>query len=226
MYFSLIPNIKYDTKPLDFPFTESDFVTAKNFFRRYKINDDIFNYSVYYNKYAVEDGETPSSVAFDFYDSPFYDWVIILTNNLINPLFDWPKSSNAVQKYAESKYENAYDTLYYETDEVLTNMTLKGDATGKTVYVTALDAGIIVDESFYNSPFSYWDGINTITVPGTSVCHPVSAYEHENRLNDQRRAVYILKPQYIQQFIQEFKTYNNYKKSSDFISKRLKKTGV
>ena len=55
MYFSNIPDIKYDTKPVSYPFSESDYTTAKNFFRRYKINEDIFGYTVLYNKVAVED---------------------------------------------------------------------------------------------------------------------------------------------------------------------------
>ena len=226
MYFNLIPNIKYDTKPIKYPFTNSDYVTAKNFFRRYQINPDIFNYSVYYNQYSIEDGETPASIAFATYGSSFYDWVVILTNNIINPLFGWPRSSYSIQKYCEKKYSNPYAPLYYETDEVKTNQTLNGDATNKRIYVTALDSGVKVDENFYNSPFTYWDGVTTVTVPGSSVSHPVSAFEHEERLNNEKRDIYLLKSAYLQQFVSEFKKDNNYKKSSDFISKRLKKTGV
>ena len=226
MYFNLIPNIEYDVKPIDYPFTGSDFVTAKNFFRRYQINPDIFGYSVYYKKYSVEDGETPATIANATYDSPFYDWVVVLTNNLINPLFEWPRSSNAIQKYSEKKYANAYAPLYYETDEVKTSQYLLGDATNRRVYNVALESGIKVDEDFYNTPFTYWDGTQSITVPGSSVSHPVSGFEHENRENDRRREIYLLKSNYLQQFVLEFKNYNNYKKSSDFISKRLKKTGV
>ena len=166
MYFNLIPNIKYDTKPVGYPFTSSDYVTAKNFFRRYQINPDIFNYSVYYTRYAIDDGETPAGIANRIYGSPFYDWVVILTNNIINPLFDWPRSSTSIQKYAEKKYQNPYAPLYYETDEVKTGQIIKGESTGKTVYVTALEAGLKVDENFYNSSFRYWDGPKPITVPG------------------------------------------------------------
>lgn len=226
MYFNQIPNIKYDVKPLGYPYNNSDYVTAKNFFRRFQINPDIYNYSVYYNRYAIEDGETPATIANATYGSPFYDWVVILTNNIINPLFDWPKSSTAIQKYCDKKYVDPYAPLYYETDEVKTNEYVKGDATGKRIYINALDAGVKVDESFYNSPFSYWDGTNTITVPGSSVCHPVTAYDHEEKLNNSRREIYLLKVVYLSQFVEEFRVQNNYKRSSDFISKRLKKTGV
>ena len=55
MYFSLLPNIEYDEKPISYPFSESDFVVAKNFFRRSKINDVIFSDAVFFQKYAIKD---------------------------------------------------------------------------------------------------------------------------------------------------------------------------
>ena len=56
MYFSLTPDISYDTKPTSYPFSESDRIIANNFFRRYKINDDVFGYATFYTKYAVNEG--------------------------------------------------------------------------------------------------------------------------------------------------------------------------
>ena len=88
MYFSLVPNISYDQKPISYPFSKADRVVAKNFFRRYKLNDDAFNYAVFFNKYSIQDGETPSSLANKAYGDPFYDWVILLTNNMVNVHYD------------------------------------------------------------------------------------------------------------------------------------------
>ena len=67
MYFSLIPDIEYDSKPISYPFSESDFIIAKNFFRRYKIDDDVFGYATFYNKYAVGDGERIENIADAYY---------------------------------------------------------------------------------------------------------------------------------------------------------------
>ena len=105
MYFSLIPDIEYDSKPISYPFSESDFIIAKNFFRRYKIDDDVFGYATFYNKYAVGDGERIENIADAYYGSPFYDWVIILTNNFINPQFAFPVNSETVRKISEEKYD-------------------------------------------------------------------------------------------------------------------------
>lgn len=90
MFFSIIPNISYDEKPISYPFSDSDYITAKNFFRRYKLNEEVFSYVVYLQKYTIVDGDRPDTLALKLYGNQFYDWVILLTNNLVNSQYDWP----------------------------------------------------------------------------------------------------------------------------------------
>ena len=59
----MLPEIAYDTKPVSYPFSESDRVIAKNFFRRYKVNEDIFSSAILFQKYTIRDGERPDMVA-------------------------------------------------------------------------------------------------------------------------------------------------------------------
>lgn len=217
MYFSLIPDIKYDLKPISYPFSESDYITAKNFFRRYQVNPDIFDYAIFYKKYSVEDGDRIENIAEKYYGDAFYDWAIILTNNFINPQFAFPLDSETLRKATESKYGEleAYSGIHhYVTSEVK-----NGD-------LIALQAGLIVDQNFYSSPFTYWNGSQTISVPGNTVSSPVTNYEYEVQENEKKREIYILKQNYFTRFVEEFKTKNLYKESSDFISKRLKKVAV
>lgn len=227
MLFNMIPDIKYDVKPVRYPFSESDFVTAKNFFRRYKLNEDVFDYALYYNKYAIIEGERLDSVAEKFYDNSNYDWVIAITNNLINPLFDWPMDEYTVRKFAEKKYDDPYsEILYYETREVKTDQTMISDETYQRKKVVALEGGLKVSKKFYDGSFTYYDGSVNVTVPGSSVSFAVTALEHEIKENEKKREIYILKGDLIPGFINEFKSKNKYLKSSDYISIRLKKTGV
>jgi hypothetical protein len=216
MYFRNIPDIQYDTKPIQYPFSESDFVRAKNFFRRYQVNPDVFSYAVYFKKYAILDGERLDSIAEKVYDDPFMDWVIILTNNMINPLFSIPLSEYELRKHIESNYDNPYSAIHhYETTEVKNSQ-------GTIV----LRAGLIVDETFYSSPFKYWNGNSVIQVAGNQISYPVTVFDYESTENEKKREIYLLKPQYIEPFITDFKKTNLYTKSSDYISNDLKKTGV
>mgnify|MGYP003302882403 FL=1 len=77
MYFSIQPNILYDQKPIKYPFSQAEATVAKNFFRRYKISEDVEKYAVLFKPYTIKDGERPDMVAQKLYDSPFYDWVIL-----------------------------------------------------------------------------------------------------------------------------------------------------
>ena len=222
MYFSLIPNIKYDAKPISYPFSESDFVLANNFFRRYQINEDLYGYATYYNKYSVQEGQSIETIANGIYGSPFYDWVIILTNNYINPLFSFPVDNWTLRKITEEKYgDDAYTGIHhYETIEKKTGTTID------TKPILALEGGLTVDKKFYDSNFTYYNGSTSVTVPGNTVSKPITNYEYEEAENEKRRSIYILKPAYFNRFVEDFKKGNLYQDSSDFINKRLKKTGV
>ena len=209
MYFSLIPNIEYDEKPISYPFSESDFVTAKNFFRRYKLNDDVFSYAVYFKKYAILDGERPDTLAKKAYGDPFFDWVILLTNNMVNAQYDWPMTNYEISKVLESEYENAYSEIdHYET-----------------IKIGQYAAGLRVDKEFYNGQHKVnIDG--TISIKnGNEICSPVTIAENFYRENEKKREIYLLKPAYFQSFVDDFRKKNLYKKDANYISQRLKKTG-
>lgn len=143
-YFSYVPDIEWDNKPISYPFSSSDFITTKNFFRRYQINEKVFDSAVYYTEYAVEDGERPDTVANKFYGNSFLDWVVLLTNNVINPLFEWPMSEHELRKYAERTYEDPYNGIHhYETISKEDQLSVYGQI--------IIEPGITVDEYFYTS---------------------------------------------------------------------------
>ena len=209
MYFSLLPNIQYDEKPIRYPFSESDFVTAKNFFRRYKLNDDIFSYAVFFSKYAIVDGERPDSLALKAYGDTFYDWVILLTNNMVNAQYDWPMTNYEISKVLESEYDDAYSTIHHY----------------ETIKIGQYAAGLHVDETFYNAQHKVnIDGIVS-TKNGNEICSPVTVSEHFYSENEKKREIYLLKPTYFQSFVNDFRKKNLYKKDANYISQRLKKTG-
>ena len=209
MYFSLVPNIAYDEKPIKFPFSESDYVIAKNFFRRYKINDDIFSNVVFFTKYAIEDGERPDTVSNKAYGDPFYDWVVLMTNNLVNAQFDWPKTNYQLYKEIEAKFDDPYATVHhYETYEI-----------------GQYPAGLVVDEAFYNGQQKLNINGSVQLKNGNEICRPVTIAEWYTNENEKKREIFLLKPQYLESFVDDFKRQNLYKKDANYISQRLKKTG-
>ena len=49
----------------------------------------MFQYAVFFKKYTIKDGERPETLAEKIYGNQFYDWVILLTNNMVNAQYDW-----------------------------------------------------------------------------------------------------------------------------------------
>ena len=142
MYFNFLPSINYDTKPVSYPFSESDFVVAKNFFRKYNISESAYSSAVYYNKVAIQDGQRLEQIAEAVYGNPFYDWVIALTNNMMNPLHDMPMSESELRNHVESTYDNPYyDTHHYE----IVSKEKQEELFGKVI----LTPGTWVDQTFY-----------------------------------------------------------------------------
>ena len=219
MYFSILPNIKYDVKPQSFPFSSSDYVEVNNFFRRYLINEDIFDFTVYLNKYAVNQGIRIETIAEEVYGRPSLDWVIALTNNITNIYEDWPMDDNVLHEWAESKYGSTVysDLAYYEISADVKN----------SAGLAVLKKGQKVDSKFYNESFSYHNGdaANTvITVNGSSVASPVTLWEEVSRQNEEKRKIWVIKPTFIDPLINSLKKQSKYGKCSAYLSKKLKTT--
>ena len=208
MFFSILPNISYDEKPISYPFSESDYVTAKNFFRRYKINDNVFSYVAFLQKYTILDGDRPDTLAEKLYGDPFYDWVILLTNNLVNDQYDWPISNYSLSKVLEKEFDDPYGTIHhYETYEY-----------------GPYPVGLRVDATFYNKTHKLNINGQIVTKNGNEICRPVTIVEHYTAENEKKREIYLLKPTFLTAFVDEFRKYNLYKKSGNYITQQLKKT--
>lgn len=211
MYFSLVPNIQYPIKPIGYPFTESDITVAKNFFRRYQLNKNIFESAVFFNLYSIKDKQRPEHVAKDVYGDVMYDWVVLLSNNIVNAQFDWPLSNYELTKLIESEYDDPYGTIHhYETYEY-----------------GQYPEGLHVDETFYNDQHKFLLSNGAyVTKNGNEVCRPVTVMEHFNAENEKKREIFVLKYEYFQQFVDDFRRRNKYKKSGDYISSKLKKARI
>lgn len=217
MFFSKLPNVEYDIKPIKFPISNTEYVLAKNLFRRFKISDSAFASTVYFNKYAIVDGDRPDIIANKFYGTPNYDWIVILTNNIINPMFEFPIAERSLYDFVAANYSNPDGVHHYETLEVKNSI-------GEIL----LQAGFVVDAGYVNMTHKFYDRITgqVFTKTGSTITESVSNYEYEKKLNDSRREIYILRSEFIDKFVSDFETKVEYSKSSAYIDRMTKKSGV
>ena len=208
-YFQELPNILH---PSLFPSRNKveSTIVVKNLFKRSKLRTDVDQAITAFNYFDIKEGMRPDMVAQELYDNPELDWVVLTSNNITNIRNEWPLSHNDLQEYMLEKYgsdANIAKVHHFETREIL-------DEFSRVV----MPAGLEVDELF---TFKYKNSTNSILN-----VNPVSAitnYQYEVKLNDQKRRIRILKSEYLSAFISEHREIMSYGKSSNYISKKLKR---
>ena len=116
-YFNRLPNIEYEEKPFVFPFSEKEYVLAKNFFRRFKITESSYNFQNFFSEYTLTDEDRLDYVSYKFYNTSEFDWVILLSNNIINSYFDLPVKEADLYEMVVKAYGNPDAIHHYETLE-------------------------------------------------------------------------------------------------------------
>ena len=202
-YFRELPDVEYQS-PFATRISSSSYVKAKNIFRRMKIRDDLQNIFTVFNKYEIKEGARPDTIAEEIYGKSDLDWVVLLSANITNVRDQWPLSSKDLYEYTVSKYglENINKVHHYETKEIK-------NSDGNII----LPKGLIVDEDY---------SINERS--GPSIISTISNYVYETRKNQKKETIYILKPFYLQQFLNDMRTEMVYSESSQFVNKTLIKT--
>lgn len=223
-YFRELPDIEIPSS-LSHKNSSGDYIRVKNLFRRVKFLDWIKDRATLYYKFQIPEGARPDTVASLVYGRQDYDWIVLLTAEIINVRDQWPLSNKDLYVYAENKYtlEKLNDIHHYETIEVR-------DSRNRLI----LPKGQIVDSDFKitvpsNESYRGVGAYETIafTSDTTGQINPVigvSNFEYESDLNETKRQISILRPAYLQQFINDTRSIMNYGKSSQYVDKKLIRT--
>lgn len=218
-YFRELPNLEYQSFLSD-KNSVDDYLLVKNLFRRVKLRDDLQNVLTIFDKYQIPDGSRPELVAEELYGSAQYDWVVLVCAEITRVRDQWPLSDRQIYDYSEQIYgENLNAIHHYETREIR-------DTEDRLI----LPAGKVVDSNFkisyYDKGKIYTNDIildqNIIIIPNPII--GISNYEYEVRKNNQKRSIYVLKPRYLQQVINDTRKAMTYDRSSQYVNNRLIKT--
>ena len=111
-YFRQVPNFAYVSRDQDNQGI-SNYSVVKNFFKRGKLRDDIFGNLSYFTKYQIIGDERPDNVAYKFYEDSTLDWIILLSNNIINIQTEWPLPQRSFDKFLLEKYRTTEYAIKY-----------------------------------------------------------------------------------------------------------------
>lgn len=179
----------------EFPTTEYDLfyknrpTVLTNIMVRFKVREILNSRSVVYYNYNVKDGERPDIIAHKYYDDATLDWIILLTNNVINPFFEWPLDLNSLNKFVSKKYgsvSNAQGTVHHY-EKIIQQRSRQ------------IDGNIIDEKALYVDEETY----NTLDPQDRRI---VDNYQFEIERNEQRRNIKILDRRFMPSIVNQVET--------------------
>ncbi len=233
-YFKHFPDIFYPS-PLSHKNSSGDYINIKNIFRRTKLKDYLAGNVSLFNKYVIEDGERPDTIAENLYGSSQYDFVVILVAGITNINQQWPVQDYQIYDIALSKYgteTKMNEVHHYKTYEIK-------DSLGRQI----LPPDLIVDDKFKidGSSLRYGsnrftliseagnrqlDDKNEYTVATDKIAKPVTNFEFEVDENEKNREIDVLQRGYLTTFVNDMRDILRYDRHSRYINGKLSSTEI
>ncbi len=185
-YFSSIPNVDYDINGTE----PNQFRSVTNIMQRVRFKPSVLENITDYYPYYVREGERPDIVSFNTYGTVAYSYLILLINNIVDPLFDWPLPSRQFENYIIEQYGSvsaaqSTNKYYYQI--------VRAEVARTGVSERVPEYKIIVDQTTYNSL-------------DASVRSAQNVYDWEVEQNDNKREIKLINPDFIQDIDYEVKT--------------------
>jgi hypothetical protein len=206
-YFSNFPKTYYTLE--DIPYS-IDVVT--NIISRFSFEQSFKENTSIYEKYSVQESDTPEIIASKIYDSPERHWIVLMMNDIVDAQYDWPLEYRTLTTFINDKYtanantsagqtglmwsqENTHS--YYSVEKRTTIRT--GDSSEIKVRVDANTYANVVTSS-----------TNKILKDGNEIKidtsrESISYYTYEIDENEKKRQIKILKPEFAYALEQELK---------------------
>ena len=240
-YFRQVPEFEYVSR---LPGANiGDYIRVKNLFKKGKIREDIFENLSFFEKYKIIGNDRPDNVAFEIYGDSKLDWVVLLSNNILNIQTEWPLPQTDFDRFVLDKYGTMEEKVkYYETRYGISNVdenTISGgeEIAYQVLYdgihhyeteevknsqgVTIVPAGLQVDSSY---SISYYDFFIEQQITTGNISIPITNYEYEEKVEDNKRNIFLLKKDYVGIILNDMEGIMEYKEgSSQYVSETLKR---
>ena len=211
-YFRNVPNFEYVSRNADEQ-NISDYIAVKNLFKRAKLREDIVKDLAFFTKYSIIGDERPDQVAYKVYGEETLDWVVLLSNNILNIQTEWPMPQTVFDKYLLEKYgsyANIDAVHHYETVEVKNSSE-----------ITIIPKGLQVAQNY---SVTYYDDVLGQEVTASNITEPVTNFQYEDKIQDEKRNIFLLKPIYLNVINNDLQDSMAYKEgATQYISDTLKR---
>lgn len=203
-YFNSLPKVVT-------PDQNGNSIVLTNILTRATLLNEFQNNPMLFYQYSIQDSDTPEIVAEKYYNSPYRYWIVLYSNNILDPLWDWPLRQEQFLDYINEKYkveaESVSMTPFEYTNatvyayQKITKTTNLDNLTENTIYTN-------LTQSAYNSLSS---STQTFKI-GDYSCKVeiskriVTIFENEYEKNENKRIIKLLNSSYVPNFEKVFQT--------------------
>jgi hypothetical protein len=202
-YFNFFPKTLYttDTKNAD---------VVNNITSRFNFEETFKNNTAVCYEYDIQDSDTPEIIASKFYGDSERHWIVLLFNDILDPQFDWPMDYRTLISFIDEKYSasanvnqsgsnwaQTHTQAYYkiETRTTISTNTI-------TVKKMEVDANTYANVAVSSSNVTLASGY-VITIATSK--NTQSYYDYEMELNESKRSIKLLKPEFVGNIESEFR---------------------
>jgi len=180
-----------------------DYVAVTDIFKRVKFRNELLGNARLYYPYQIVEGETPESIAYKYYGSVDFYWIILLVNSIIDPLRMWPKSYAAFQKHIVAAYGSLVtaQTSIHHYEKIITKTNSNGETSQNITWIDKSQYDLITN--VVPQVYSFGDG-STVTI--TTERLQIDCYTYEEQQNDGRRNILLLKSEYLSAVVAELES--------------------
>ncbi len=174
-YFSKFPVLQYPVRDG----SAFKFVFVTNLLRRVALNDDLKSSDGAFIEYSIKDGERPEHIAERVYGDPSYHWLVMMTNDIIDPYHGWYKSGQVMEDYIQKKYGSTSVFFANQQDGFLFNTNFNS---GCTLWQNGLGYRVLD----YSAPMCKFTvaGYGYTTGSGSTSFVELPAIDSVNYMND------------------------------------------
>jgi hypothetical protein len=211
LYFDTLPKVLNQDQ-------NGNYILLTNLLARARILEDLQDNSVVFYKYNIQEGDTPETVAHKYYGDPYKYWIVMYSNQLMDPLWDWPMNYQTFTDYLIAKYDAEYKLAVQAETTTATSVYGYVQSTvyryEKITTTTDLESNLVTvtkNSIDFDDYYALAESTTTYDIPGgTQVTVAISKnivyiYDYENDLNESRREIKLLNQAFAGDMEEQFK---------------------
>ena len=212
-YFNYFPKTYYSSNT-----STNNLDTITNIIARFGFENSLKENTAAFYKYQIQDSDTPEIIARKYYDNVERHWMVLAFNDIIDPQYDWPLSYKSFTEFVDAKYSTvdyadtsntsvsglsyALNASNIQSYYKLVTRTSTTDSKNLIIEKLQIDANTYANVAATTQTITLQDGTS---ITETITKETKTYFIYENELNESKREIKLLKPEFVSSVEKEFK---------------------